>query len=95
MFLNHERMYVIDFPDWDRDLFLYLNSKNHPWLDPLMILFSNQTVWILVLLAVILYIVYKKTGWHDRFPVPDRRYLSQQYTQPAREVPYHASPSRK
>ncbi len=60
MFLNHERMYVIDFPDWDRGLFLYLNSKNHPWLDPLMILFSNQTVWILVLLAVILYIVYKK-----------------------------------
>lgn len=35
-------------------------KKNHPLLDPLMILFSNQTVWILVLIAVILFIVYRK-----------------------------------
>ncbi|MCD8080621.1 MAG: hypothetical protein LUF04_09525 [Bacteroides sp.] len=53
-------MFVIHFPDWDRDMFLYLNQKNHPLLDPLMILFSNQTVWILVLIAVILFIVYRK-----------------------------------
>ncbi|MCD7930050.1 MAG: phosphatase PAP2 family protein [Tannerellaceae bacterium] len=52
-------MFNVTFPDWDRDLFIYLNSKNLPWLDQVMILLSTYTVWGVVFLLVAVAIMYR------------------------------------
>jgi len=51
-------MLDINFPEWDRDLFLYLNSKHIPWLDPVMAVFSAYTFWIAICIALIIYLIY-------------------------------------
>ncbi len=53
-------MFTINFPEWDKDLFIYLNSKNHPWIDPVMVFLSDQTVWIILMVVVISFMVYKR-----------------------------------
>lgn len=52
------------FPDWDRDLFIYLNSKHTSWLDPIMYFLSNYTFWIVSCLIVMLCMIYvnRSTG---------------------------------
>lgn len=57
-------MLEITFPQWDTDLFLYLNSQHQKWLDPIMYALSTYTSWFLVCLSVILYILYtnRSTG---------------------------------
>ncbi|MDH6342462.1 undecaprenyl-diphosphatase [Parabacteroides sp. PFB2-12] len=55
-------MFEFNFPQWDRDLFLYLNDKHLPWLDPVMLFFSNQWIWTLVCLAVFLFIFFGRKG---------------------------------
>lgn len=52
-------MLQITFPVWDRELFLYLNSKHTPWLDPIMYLISTYTVWALVCISIIVFMVYR------------------------------------
>lgn len=52
-------MLDITFPEWDKDLFVYLNGLHHPWLDPVMAFMSSYVSWILVCLSVIIYMVYK------------------------------------
>lgn len=49
----------MSFPEWDKELFIFLNSKNVPWLDSLMILLSSYTAWILVCFVIILVMVFK------------------------------------
>lgn len=49
----------MSFPEWDKDLFVYLNSKNIPWLDSIMLFFSNHYVWVLICLSVALFMVWK------------------------------------
>lgn len=56
-FLN--RMIQVSFPDWDRELFMYLNSKSVPWLDPIMILLSTYTAWFALSILVILFMIWK------------------------------------
>jgi len=49
----------ISFPDWDRELFVYLNSKNADWLDPVMILLSTYAAWTVLCILVIILMIYK------------------------------------
>ncbi len=52
-------MFTLHFPDWDTELFVYLNSKHHPWLDPVMMLLSTYTAWSILCLLVVLFMIYK------------------------------------
>ncbi|MCD8165338.1 MAG: hypothetical protein LUE93_03960 [Bacteroides sp.] len=52
-------MIEVIFPQWDRDLFLYLNSKTMPWLDPVMIQLSSYLTWMLIFAAILGVILYK------------------------------------
>lgn len=52
-------MFDITFPEWDKDLFVYLNGIHHPWLDPVMAFLSSYFSWILVCACIIIYMVYK------------------------------------
>ncbi len=55
-------MFDINFPEWDRELFLFLNSKNIPWLDPIMVVLSSYTAWIVVCIVVLGIMIYKDRG---------------------------------
>lgn len=46
------------FPNWDRELFIYLNSKHSAWLDPIMYFLSDYSFWIATCLLVMTYMVY-------------------------------------
>ncbi|WP_108822619.1 phosphatase PAP2 family protein [Dysgonomonas sp. Marseille-P4361] len=48
--------------EWDKELFLFLNSKNIEWLDPVMLFLSSYLCWTIVffLLAGLIY-WYSKT----------------------------------
>ncbi len=49
---------------WDTELFLYLNNLGQPWLDKLMVLFSEIWVWIPLYMGVA-YLFFKKFGLQD------------------------------
>jgi len=53
-------MITVSFPDWDQELFMYLNSKNTPWLDPIMILLSTYTAWFALCILIIVFMIWKK-----------------------------------
>jgi undecaprenyl-diphosphatase len=46
----------------DRDIFLFLNGLNHPWLDPVMYYISYKFTWI-PLYAFLLYLIARQYGW--------------------------------
>ncbi len=48
--------------EWDRDLLLFLNSLNAPWLDPIMYWISEKKVWI-PLYALIVGLIIKEYRW--------------------------------
>jgi undecaprenyl-diphosphatase len=51
--------------EWDKELFLYLNSLHTPWLDGPMSVMSNTLTW-LPLYAVLLYLIlkeYRRRWW--------------------------------
>lgn len=49
--------------EWDQELFLFLNSKHHTWLDPIMLAVSSYTGWILVCLVFVTAIYFtSKSG---------------------------------
>lgn len=52
-------MLEISFPDWDKELFMFLNSKNVEWLNSTMLFLSAYSSWILVCLTVIIFVIYK------------------------------------
>lgn len=52
-------MLDINFPQWDKDLFVYLNSIHHPWLDPIMAFLSSYVSWAIVCFGVIILMIYK------------------------------------
>lgn len=52
-------MLQITFPQWDENLFLYLNSKNAEWVDPIMSALSSSLSWALVCLTIIFVMIYK------------------------------------
>lgn len=48
------------FPEWDKDLLIYINNKNAEWLDYIMIFLSHYVSWALVLLVIVAFIFYQK-----------------------------------
>ena len=62
-------MLTVTFPQWDQDLFLYLNGKNYGWLDPVMYAISSHIAWALICLIVIGVLVYKNRYWGIRASV--------------------------
>lgn len=54
----------INFPQWDRDLFLYLNNKHISWLDPIMVTLSTYTFWTIICICIIAFLIYvdRRTG---------------------------------
>jgi len=49
--------------EWDQELFLYLNSKNIPWLDPVMLVLSSYEGWILACIVMGAFIYVKSKSW--------------------------------
>ncbi len=57
-FLN--RLFTfIAFPEWDRELFIWLNSHYATWLDPVMVLLSDYTAWFVVFTLIIITMLLK------------------------------------
>ncbi|MGL4364861.1 MAG: phosphatase PAP2 family protein, partial [Bacteroidales bacterium] len=50
------------FPQWDTDLFVFLNGYHNPFFDMLMWYISKTSV-LIVLFAFVLFAVYKKRGF--------------------------------
>lgn len=48
---------------WDRELFLFLNSKHTDWLDPIMLFLSSYINWILVCAIMMAIIYWKAQSW--------------------------------
>ena len=55
--------------DWDKEVFLYINSKNVAWLDPIMLALSSFTSWIIVCALIIGFMIYKGGKWRFSAPV--------------------------
>lgn len=49
----------MSFPEWDRNLFVYLNSKNMPWLDSTMVFLSSHLVWAFICLLLVLFMMWQ------------------------------------
>jgi undecaprenyl-diphosphatase len=52
----------------DKEIFLYINGLNTPWLDPIMFAISNKLIWI-PLYAFLLYVVLRKYGNESWVPL--------------------------
>ncbi len=50
-----------ELAELDRDLFLFLNDLNAPWLDQTMFFLTNTLVW-LPLYAYLMFLIYRKYG---------------------------------
>ncbi|NDW19787.1 phosphatase PAP2 family protein [Dysgonomonas sp. 216] len=57
---------LFSFPQWDTDLFVYLNSNFHPWLDPVMQVLSSHYSWIVLFLIVSFFMVRRSMFWGGR-----------------------------
>lgn len=62
-------MLNVTFPQWDQDLFFYLNGKNCEWLDPIMSAISSHAAWALICILVIGVLIYKNRYWGLRAAV--------------------------
>ncbi|MDU1889894.1 MAG: phosphatase PAP2 family protein [Dysgonomonas sp.] len=51
--------------EWDRSLFLFLNSKHFDWLDPFMLFFSSYGCWILASLIMLTFIYIKQKRFRN------------------------------
>lgn len=49
--------------EWDKELFLFLNSKHIDWLDPIMLFFSSYIGWLLACLLMAGFIYFKAEVW--------------------------------
>lgn len=49
--------------EWDHDLFLYLNGKHTPWLDPIMAFISSYPCWIIGALIMLAVVYFKSPSW--------------------------------
>lgn len=55
--------------DYDKELLLYINSKHTEWLDPIMLLLSSFTTWIIVCIAIMALMIYKGGRWRFYAPI--------------------------
>ena len=53
-------MFEVQFPEWDTQLFIFLNSLHTSWLDPVMKLFSAHWVWAPLYITIAFFMVRKK-----------------------------------
>lgn len=53
------------WPNWDFELFKWINQHHSGLLDPIMIFLSNKYVWIPLYLVIIYYLIktYQKKAW--------------------------------
>lgn len=49
--------------EWDKELFLFLNSKHISWLDPAMLFLSSYTAWILAFIFMTVLVYVKADAW--------------------------------
>jgi undecaprenyl-diphosphatase len=54
--------------EWDKALFLYLNSQHTPWLDPIMMLFSHRLTWV-PLYLLLLALIVRRHGRESWIPI--------------------------
>lgn len=54
---------ALNFPDWDKQLFIVLNNFHFSWLDPIMVGFSAHWLWAPLYLAIAFFMVRQKK-WH-------------------------------
>lgn len=59
-------MLVVNFPQWDTDLFTYLNGKHVDWLDPIMQVLSSSLSWIALFVVVSYFMIRKSKYWAVR-----------------------------
>jgi undecaprenyl-diphosphatase len=50
-------IFVNIIEQWDKELFLFLNSLNHPFLDPIMYWISDRFIWIPFYVFVLILII--------------------------------------
>ncbi|MDH6354074.1 undecaprenyl-diphosphatase [Dysgonomonas sp. PH5-45] len=50
---------LYDFPQWDSDLLVWINEKQHSLLDPAMIFFSTYFFWGAILILILCFMAYK------------------------------------
>lgn len=53
----------LNFPDWDTQLFIFLNNLHVDWLDPVMKFFSAIPVWIPMYLLIVFFMFRKQKLW--------------------------------
>ncbi len=53
------------WPNWDIELFKWINQQHSDFLDPIMIFFSNKYVWIPFYLLLVSFLIkkFKKNSW--------------------------------
>lgn len=56
----------VSFPTWDHQLFMYLNSKHTPMLDPIMLVLSSGISWLVVFCIALALLIYKNRDWGKR-----------------------------
>ncbi len=49
--------------EWDREIFLFLNSKHQAWLDPIMLVLSSYECWVVVCIAITAFVYFKSPSW--------------------------------
>ena len=59
-------MSLLSFPNWDQELFLYINGKHTPMLDPVMKAISSSASWAIVFILIVALIIYKNRYWGKR-----------------------------
>lgn len=55
--------------DWDKEVFLFINSQHVSWLDPVMLALSSFTTWVSVCILIVLYMLYKGGRWKIMAPL--------------------------
>lgn len=55
--------------DWDKEVFLFINSQHISWLDPVMLALSSFTSWVSVCILIIIYMLYRGGRWKITAPL--------------------------
>lgn len=55
--------------DWDKEVFLFVNSQHISWLDPVMLALSSFTTWVSVCILIVLYMLYRGGRWKITAPL--------------------------
>lgn len=66
MIILFTQMTPFKFPDWDTELFLYLNSHKIDAISPAMVLISTYAFWILSFIAIAILIIRSEKYWGIR-----------------------------